>query len=57
MAMLRRTVAIFLLTLIASGCVHLSPEVKAEMKRSAEPGDNNFARDASRQLQAGNASR
>jgi len=54
--MVRRTLAIFLLALLVAGCVHLPPEVRAEMKPSAEPEHNNFARGASQQPAAGDAS-
>jgi PBP1b-binding outer membrane lipoprotein LpoB len=56
MVKVRRALAILLLAVVAAGCVHLPPEVKAEMKPSAEPGQNNFGRDASEQTPAGNAS-
>ena len=41
-----------LLALVAGGCVHLPPEVKAEMERSAESASNNFARDVPEQSPA-----
>jgi hypothetical protein len=42
--MAQKLLAIVLLALAGSACVHLPPPVKAEMERSAEPADNNFAR-------------
>lgn len=34
------------LAAVPAGCVHLPPTVKAEMERTEQPADNNFARDA-----------
>ncbi|MDP2322784.1 MAG: hypothetical protein Q8N51_02010 [Gammaproteobacteria bacterium] len=45
-----------LLALVAGGCVHLPPEVKAEMERSTEPASNNFAQDVPEQPTAAQAS-